>query len=70
LYLLAYLFLDLGFGELFLTKEKDKRMNEQEMKRIIEEQVNALIMLEKQIADIQTQLKILQELINELKPHG
>jgi hypothetical protein len=31
-------------------------MNEQEMKRIIEEQVNALIMLEKQIADIQTQL--------------
>jgi glycerol-3-phosphate responsive antiterminator len=43
-------------------------MNEQEMKRIIEEQVNALIMLEKQIADIQTQLKILQELINELKP--
>ena len=38
------------------------------MKRIIEEQVNALIMLEKQIADIQTQLKILQELINELKP--
>ena len=45
-------------------------MNEQEMKRIIEEQVNALIMLEKQIADIQTQLKILQELINELKHHG
>ena len=43
-------------------------MNEKEMKRIIEEQVNALIMLEKQIADIQTQLKILQELINELKP--
>jgi conjugal transfer/entry exclusion protein len=45
-------------------------MNEQEMKRIMEEPVNALIMLEKQIADIQTQLKILQELINELKPHG
>jgi glycerol-3-phosphate responsive antiterminator len=43
-------------------------MNEKEMKRIIEEQVNALIMLEKQIADIQAQLKILQELINELKP--
>jgi len=40
------------------------------MKRIIEEQVNSLLMLEKQIADIQTQLKILQELINELKPHG
>ena len=38
------------------------------MKRIIEEQVNALIMLEKQISDIQAQLKILQELINELKP--
>ena len=43
-------------------------MNEREMKRIIEEQINALLMLEKQIADIQTQLKILQELINELKP--
>ena len=43
-------------------------MNEKEMKRIIEEQVNALLMLEKQITDIQTQLKILQELINELKP--
>jgi len=40
------------------------------MKRIIEEQVNSLLMLEKQIADIQMQLKILQELINELKPHG
>jgi len=38
------------------------------MKRIIESQINSLIMLEKQIADIQTQLKILQELINELKP--
>ena len=38
------------------------------MKRIIEEQVNSLLMLEEQIADIQTQLKILQELINELKP--
>ena len=35
-------------------------MNEQEMKRIIEEQVNSLLMLEKQIADIQMQLKILQ----------
>ena len=45
-------------------------MNEEEMKRIIESQINALIMLEKNIADIQTQLKILQELINELKPHG
>jgi glycerol-3-phosphate responsive antiterminator len=45
-------------------------MNEQEMKRIIEEQINSIIMLEKQLADIQTQLKILQELINELKPHG
>jgi len=43
-------------------------MNEEEMKRIIESQINALIMLEKQIVDIQTQLKILQELINELKP--
>jgi len=45
-------------------------MREQEMKRIIEEQINSIIMLEKQLADIQTQLKILQELINELKPHG
>jgi len=45
-------------------------MNEEEMKRIIEEQINSIIMLEKQLADIQTQLKILQELINELKPHG
>jgi len=45
-------------------------MNEQEMKRIIEEQINSIIMLEKKLADIQTQLKILQELINELKPHG
>ena len=43
-------------------------MNEEEMKRIVESQINALIMLEKQIADIQTQLKILQELINELQP--
>ena len=43
-------------------------MRDNEMRRIIEEQVNALIMLEKQIADIQAQLKILQELINELKP--
>ena len=43
-------------------------MNEEEMKRIVESQINALIMLEKNIADIQTQLKILQELINELQP--
>ncbi len=43
-------------------------MNEKEMKRIIEQELNRLLMLEKQIADIQTQLKILQELINELKP--
>ena len=45
-------------------------MREQEMKRIIEEQINSIIMLEKQLADIQTQLKILQELFNQLKPHG
>lgn len=38
------------------------------MKRIIETEINKLIILEKQVADIQTQLKILQELINELKP--
>lgn len=43
-------------------------MNEKEMKRIIETEINKLIILEKQVADIQTQLKILQELINELKP--
>lgn len=43
-------------------------MNEKEMKRIIEQELNRLLILEKQIADIQTQLKILQELINELKP--
>ena len=43
-------------------------MNEQEMKRIIEQELNRLLMIEKQMADIQTQLKILQELINELKP--
>jgi glycerol-3-phosphate responsive antiterminator len=45
-------------------------MNEEEMKRIIEQELNRLLMIEKQMADIQTQLKILQELINELKPHG
>ena len=45
-------------------------MNEGEMKRIIEQELNRLLMIEKQMADIQTQLKILQELINELKPHG
>jgi glycerol-3-phosphate responsive antiterminator len=43
-------------------------MNEKEMKRIIEAELNKLIILEKQIAEIQVQLKILQELINELKP--
>ena len=43
-------------------------MSEKEMKRIIEQELNRLLMIEKQMADIQTQLKILQELINELKP--
>ena len=67
LYLLAYLFLDLGFGELFLTKGKDKIMRDNEMRRIIEEQINAIIILEQQMEDIKKQMQILQELIKEMK---
>jgi hypothetical protein len=40
------------------------------MRRIIEEQINAIIILEQQMEDIKKQMQILQELINELKPHG
>jgi predicted histidine transporter YuiF (NhaC family) len=69
LYLLAYLFLDLGFGELFLTKGKDK-MRDNEMRRIIEEQINAIIILEQQMEDIKKQMQILQELINEMTPNN
>jgi hypothetical protein len=69
LYLLAYLFLDLGFGELFLTKGKDKIMRDNEMRRIIEEQINAIIILEQKMEDIKKQMQILQELIKEMKPN-
>jgi hypothetical protein len=69
LYLLAYLFLDLGFGELFLTKGKDKIMRDNEMRRIIEEQINAIIILEQQMENIKKQMQILQELINEMTPN-
>jgi hypothetical protein len=44
--LLLYLFLDLGFGGLFLTKRKGANMSEKEMQRMIEESVNAVLMLE------------------------
>jgi glycerol-3-phosphate responsive antiterminator len=45
-------------------------MRDNEMRRIIEEQINAIIILEQQMEDIKKQMQILQELINELKPHG
>jgi hypothetical protein len=45
--LLLYLFLDLGFGGLFLIKRKGANMSEKEMQRMIEEQINAVLMLEK-----------------------
>jgi hypothetical protein len=67
--LLLYLFLDLGFGGLFLTKRKGANMSEKEMRRMIEESVNAVLMLEKQMEDIRKQMQILQALINELKPN-
>jgi chaperonin cofactor prefoldin len=68
--LLLYLFLDLGFGGLFLIKRKGANMSEKEMQRMIEESVNAVLMLEKQMEDIRKQMQILQALINELKPNG
>jgi hypothetical protein len=67
--LLLYLFLDLGFGGLFLTKRKGVNMSEKEMRRMIEESVNAVLMLEKQMEDIRKQMQILQALINEMKPN-
>ena len=44
-------------------------MSEKEMQRMIEEQINAVLMLEKQMEDIRKQMQILQALINELKPN-
>lgn len=44
-------------------------MSEKEMRRMIEESVNAVLMLEKQMEDIRKQMQILQALINELKPN-
>ena len=44
-------------------------MSEKEMQRMIEESVNAVLMLEKQMEDIRKQMQILQALINELKPN-
>jgi chaperonin cofactor prefoldin len=67
--LLLYLFLDLGFGGLFLIKRKGVNMSEKEMRRMIEESVNAVLMLEKQMEDIRKQMQILQALINEMKPN-
>ena len=43
-------------------------MRDNEMRRIIEEQINAIIILEKQMEDIRKQMQILQALINEMKP--
>jgi hypothetical protein len=42
-------------------------MKDNEMRRIIEEQINAIIILEQQMEDIKKQMQILQELINEMK---
>ena len=39
------------------------------MRRMIEESVNAVLMLEKQMEDIRKQMQILQALINEMKPN-
>jgi len=44
---------------------KDK-MTEQEMKRIIETEINKLIILEKQVAEIQVQLKIFNCKFNKM----
>jgi glycerol-3-phosphate responsive antiterminator len=40
-------------------------MRDNEMRRIIEEQINAIIILEQQMEDIKKQMQILQELIKE-----
>jgi hypothetical protein len=44
-------------------------MKDNELRRIIEEQINAVLMLEKQMEDIRKQMQILQALINEMKPN-
>ena len=44
-------------------------MSEKEMRRMIEESVNAVLMLEKQMEEIRKQMQILQSLINEMKPN-
>jgi chaperonin cofactor prefoldin len=45
-------------------------MKDNELRRMIEESVNAVLMLEKQMEDIRKQMQILQALINEMKPNG
>ncbi len=45
-------------------------MKDNELRRMIEEQINAVLMLEKQMEDIRKQMQILQALINEMKPNG
>ena len=44
-------------------------MRDNEMRRIIEEQINAIIILEQQMEDIKKQMQILKELINEMTPN-
>jgi len=44
-------------------------MKDNELRRMIEEQINAVLMLEKQMEGIRKQMQILQALINELKPN-
>jgi hypothetical protein len=44
-------------------------MKDNELRRMIEESVNAVLMLEKQMEDIRKQMQILQVLINEMKPN-
>jgi hypothetical protein len=44
-------------------------MKDNELRRMIEEQINAVLMLEKQMEDIRKQMQILQALINEMKPN-
>jgi hypothetical protein len=44
-------------------------MKDSELRRMIEESVNAVLMLEKQMEEIRKQMQILQALINEIKPN-
>ena len=44
-------------------------MKDNELQRMIEESVNAVLMLEKQMENIRKQMQILQALINEMKPN-